>query len=425
MNKESKEKIKKLRQEGKYDEIFAEFGSREYVNNTPISIRKAELKKLKKNGRYEDIFNKYGKYEYNKILVKAMFDEIREAKGLGKALLWRLKRFAIRGTSLSLATAATLSLGFSMANQDLVNENAITYAKEIENYNEKIDDYASKVKAMKLSDIQIFMKVMDDMWKGIKGYKQPARDIHGFLELELADEDGYGVCRNMASDIARKLQEINPDYNARTITVYLEEGFKIADIERNVLEDNETIQESNDEQTENSSDFDITKITGNHMVTLVDIKDENLTLALDPTNPGIGIYKDGNILMLNTTDGNLVKYDTKEIVTTLFFRTGFDAPFKSISDFISSFKDSSMSLDEIIAKYGLEAQNKALTEVRALEIAGSAINQLQANKEENDFEKRIKVDVSQLKDSDSQNSTQIEQQKADLERKDTEQEIDK
>ncbi len=425
MNKESKEKIKKLRQEGKYDEIFAEFGSREYVNNTPISIRKAELKKLKKNGRYEDIFNKYGKYEYNKILVKAMFDEIREAKGLGKALLWRLKRFAIRGTSLSLATAATLSLGFSMANQDLVNENAITYAKEIENYNEKIDDYASKVKAMKLSDIQIFMKVMDDMWKGIKGYKQPARDIHGFLELELADEDGYGVCRNMASDIARKLQEINPDYNARTITVYLEEGFKIADIERNVIEDNETIQESNDEQTENSSDFDITKITGNHMVTLVDIKDENLTLALDPTNPGIGIYKDGNILMLNTTDGNLVKYDTKEIVTTLFFRTGFDAPFKSISDFISSFKDSSMSLDEIIAKYGLEAQNKALTEVRALEIAGSAINQLQANKEENDFEKRIKVDVSQLKDSDSQNSTQIEQQKADLERKDTEQEIDK
>ena len=130
---------------------------------------------------------------------------------------------------------------------------------------------------MYLSDIQIFMKVMDDMWGSIQGYKTPEKDIHGFLELDLANEDGYGVCRNMASDVARKLQEINPDYNARTIAVYIEDGFKIADIERTVLETNETVQEdSSEEQEQNSIISAIQNFVGNHMVTLVDVKERYL-----------------------------------------------------------------------------------------------------------------------------------------------------
>lgn len=41
MDKKSKEKIKKLREEGKYDEIFAEFGSKAYLRNTPRSVKNA------------------------------------------------------------------------------------------------------------------------------------------------------------------------------------------------------------------------------------------------------------------------------------------------------------------------------------------------------------------------------------------------
>ena len=247
------------------------------------------------------------------------------------------------------------------------------------------------------------MKVMDDMWKGIQGYKEPEKDISGYLELDLATEEGYGVCRNMASDVARKLQEINPDYNARIIAVYNDDVYKIADIHRNVIQDNETVMEEEKEKPESSEKLDITKMIGNHMVTLVDLNNDNITLALDPTNPGIGIYRDGNIIMLNTAKENFVRYDTKEIVTTLFFKTGADAAVTSIKEFIESFKNCPVSLEELIDKYGLEAQNQALNQVRALE----KVNSIE-QKEERDFGKRIKVDISQLNNRNKDTEEKIE-----------------
>ena len=63
MDQNAKDKIKKLKREQKYDEIFAEFGSKAYVKNTPKKIKKAELEKLKKEHRYEDIF--YSPYIYS------------------------------------------------------------------------------------------------------------------------------------------------------------------------------------------------------------------------------------------------------------------------------------------------------------------------------------------------------------------------
>ena len=400
MDQNAKDKIKKLKREQKYDEIFAEFGSKAYVKNTPKKIKKAELEKLKKEHRYEDIFNKYGEGEHNNILAKAMYEEIKEVGGFAKAFLWRMKRMAVKGASLSIASVASFSTLLPLANSKTYADNAIEYAEEIETYNEKIDDYASHVNSMHLSDIQIFMKVMDDMWKGIQGYKEPEKDIDGYLELDLATEEGYGVCRNMASDVARKLQAINPDYNARTIIVYNDSAYKIADIHRNVIQDNETVIAEGEEQEEASGDFDITKIVGNHMVTLVDLNDENITLALDPTNPGIGIYRDGNIIMLNTAKENLVQYDTKEITTTLEYRAGADAAIISIKEFIESFKNCPASLEELIDKYGLEAQNQALNQVRVLE----KVNSIE-QKEESDFDKRIKVDISQL---NNKNKEEIE-----------------
>ena len=403
MDKISKDKIKKLKSEQKYDEIFAEFGSKVYVKNTPKKIKKAELKKFKKERRYEDIFNKYGEEEYNKILVKAMYEEIKEIGGFRKAFLWRLKRIALRGASLSLATAASFSTLLPVLNSKTYKDNAIEYAAEIEAYNEKIDDYASHVNSMNLSDIQIFMKVMDDMWKGIQGYKEPEKSIEGYSELNLAMENGYGDCVNMASDVARKLQEINPDYNARTIIVYNDSAYKIADIHRNVIQDNETVMEEKKEQAESLGKLDIAKMIGNHMVTLVDLNDENITLVLDPTNPGIGVYRDGTIIMLNTAKKDLIQYNPKEITTTLFYRGGADAEIISTKEFIESFTGSRISLEELIGKYGLGGQNQALNQVRALEKTNQAINAIEP-KEENDFDKRIKVDISQLNNNRNKDS---------------------
>ena len=75
--------------------------------------------------------------------------------------------------------------------------------------------------------------------------------------------------------------------------------------------------------------------------------------------------------------------------------------------------------DEIFAKYGLEAQNKALTEVRALETADAVMQQ--SEKKENDFEERIKVDISELIENNSKTTSQ----KANLKKVDTEHEMEK
>ena len=110
------------------------------------------------------------------------------------------------------------------------------------------------------------------------------------------NEEGYGVCRNMASDLAKKLNEINPKYNAKTLIVYKDmKSMKRANIDRKI--DSTTIQ-TQGEQNKNHI-VEVNKyIYGNHMITLVDIEKDNVTLALDPTNPSIGVYKDGKITFL-------------------------------------------------------------------------------------------------------------------------------
>ena len=211
MDKESRKKIVNLKRQKRYDEIYTEFGVDVYNRNTPKSYKKKDFKKLAKEGRYEVIFNKYGEKQYKKLLYNAQYKEIKEARGTVSALLWKAKqKFKKQTRSTLIALTATLGVGSAlMANnvEETINENAITYQSEIESYNNKIDKYEEDVKAMNLNDVQTFMKVMDDMWGSIQGYKKKKKNIVGFAELDLATPNGYGVCRNMASDIAEKLNE--------------------------------------------------------------------------------------------------------------------------------------------------------------------------------------------------------------------------
>ncbi len=162
MDKISREKIKKLKQDKKYDEIFLEFGKKAYINYAPAKYKKEELKRLKKEKRYEDIYNKYG---YNTILVKAMYDEIKDAKGTIKAILWKIQ-YALKKIGFTSAfSIMQLTAGMSSMTEDTIMDNKVKYESEIEQYNNIISKYADEVKSLNLSDIQIFMKVMDDMWR--------------------------------------------------------------------------------------------------------------------------------------------------------------------------------------------------------------------------------------------------------------------
>lgn len=374
MDKTIKERIANLIKEERYDDVYREYGIKAYKRYVPSNYRKQDLAKLKREGRYEDIFNKYGKNEYDKILIKAMYEEIKEVKGGFKANLWKiahkLKIYSVTAAFAVSLALPTVTTAFAVMTEKDINDNSKKYEDQIETYDKKIDKYAKKVNEIGLSDIQIFMKVMDDMWEGIKGYGNPEKNISGFLELDLADEDGYGVCRNMASDIARKLNKINPEYNARTMAVLMGEDsfYKIADINRNILETNSTIEETTEEDSKsNKLKETVANLLGNHMVTLVDVPSDNLTIVLDPTNPGIGVYIDGKIIMLNDTKGEKVNYNTKEYSEAVFIRGGIDGMIKIASDYIKSFGKSNLSFKEILDKYGSHAQDIALKEVRGKE----------------------------------------------------------
>ena len=103
---------------------------------------------------------------------------------------------------------------------------------------DEVDIYGQKIKSYNLTDIQNIMKLMDDMWRNIKGYGEPRIDLISYPGLDLATEDAIGVCRNMADDMARKLNAINEEYNARSITVYFGDGnYETANIEQNVIEE--------------------------------------------------------------------------------------------------------------------------------------------------------------------------------------------
>ena len=387
MDKSSKDRIKEYKKQGKYNEIYLEFGQKEYLRNVPSKIKNAELKQLKKEGRYEDIYNKYGEEEYNKVLVKAMYNEIKETKGTPKALLWRIGHALKFASAETLVIAATATASFNLASDLEIKTNSIKYENEIETYNKKINDYAKNVQDMKLTDVQTFMKVMDDMWSEMQGYKAPEKDIYGFYELDIATPEGYGVCRNFASDVAKKLNAINPKYNARTMKVYMGDNdrYMVANIDRNIIENNETVREKDNELNLSDEGIDkLTEVLGNHAVTFVDIPEDNLIVVIDPTNPGIGIYKDGEIYMQNSRLEKETDFESKEVVNA-FLSGEYGGMAHTVYTYLASFKDSKLTAEEIESKYGIEAQNKALDEVRAMS----------KNKEQS-FKDGYKVDVEEI-----------------------------
>ena len=388
---EIRAKIKELKAQGKYEEIFSQYGRTAYSLYVPRKYKKQDLKSLKKEERYEDIYQKYGENEYNKLLIGAMYKEIKAERGLLPAIAWRSKEhfsnFLKKSGIVALSAATTLTGTMAYSQGADIRENAEKYKTEIQTYQEHIEDYTKKVSAAHLDDIQTIMEVMDNMWGNIQGYGTPEKNISGFLELDLDGQDGIGVCRNMASDVARKLEKLG--YNARTLTVYMEDGNYVpANIERTVVatpegQDVESLAEANPLHG-------ITRYTGNHMILLVDIPSDNIILAIDPTNAGIGIYKDGEITMFNSEPENGLKLSPRQYSQAILVDGGIQGPMDVMADYMKSFETANLTDEELAQKYGVEAQNRALTQVRALRIAETAFEDRNVG-EESTFDDRYKV----------------------------------
>ena len=229
---------------------------------------------------------------------------------------------------------------------------------------------------MNLTDSQIFIKLMKDMWDSIDGYAHPKNEAIGFYRLTLENEE-IGVCRNFADDMTAKLNLINPNYNARNLTVYMDDNknYKIAKITRHVVENNEIVEdrtgEDNNTQNNNTEiDFNLldyipNSLLGNHMVTAVDVdvKGNKLTLILDPTNPSIGVFKDGKIFLFSTPDGE--GFETRKLHQFAF--DGLNGTIEVAKTEATSFLPCEYSLEELEKLYGIEALNKDLEFIEKIE----------------------------------------------------------
>lgn len=120
------------------------------------------------------------------------------------------------------------------------------------------------------------------------------------------------------------------------------------------------------------------------MVTLVDVPSDGLTVVLDPTNPGIGIYKDGKIIMLNPgKEKEFPEYTPKKLTEALVIEGGYDS-FNDITlDYIDSYKKTKLTMKQIKDKYGIEAQNRALIQVRAQKITENLFKEQAKNNKDN------------------------------------------
>lgn len=214
-----------------------------------------------------------------------------------------------------------------------VNNNEVKYEKQIENYNREMFAYCDEIKKLNLSDLELFIKLFDDLWKRIDGYSRVADDVCGLERLYLKEEN-KGSCRHFSDDMIAKLNYINPKYHARKIIVYvsdtLDDTYNLP-IKRTILPSNPNFskelfegfkkhminefgidyfnEKMKDESIlkfiEESLDEQPVKEDGNHIVCAVDIPDKNITLMLDPTNSVIGYFKGKKII---TFGGNKTGY---------------------------------------------------------------------------------------------------------------------
>lgn len=515
--------VRKLARKKKFEQIYDEYGIkyfRKYVSN---KYKNQDVEKLREEGEYLEIYKKYGIADSKAYLEKE--EEKREKKKSIKSLI-RIQIFSWA----SMFTAITLGPAI---NTDLkIKENSEKYEKEIQEYEKTIKEYANKFDVDKQSDMEIIMRTMKDLHETILGYGEPKIDATGYLGMDVIDEEGIGVCRNFADNIADKLNEINPEYNARVITLYQESANYIRgnientiinedgtiikcngnvkekyvdnklerktisqedgtviyddyengkmvkrtiktsakekteieyDEEGKVLRGIRTITEENDnkkttkiyvdgclytyrEQTEEYyisknynengklysetvADEDKEKTTfyddgninfvtilkdgykttihydeygkelskekeeteennifvalkeaeeleekkeniekekkeykiSNHAIVAVDIDSDNVTLLIDPTNIGIGVYKDAKIIMFNEQDADNATC-IKSFIGDIVYG-GTEGMIKYPIDYIKSFRESALSIQELEEKYGLEAQNKMLKKI--------------------------------------------------------------
>ncbi len=361
--------IIQLMKEKKYDEIYQKYGRETYLRVVSNKHQIRDIDKLMDEGRFFELYEKYGEKIYRDYLREMKKVDVENELGIKfkfnnylffENMTQNLK--IIRNQAAKVMLGLTIvSGGFStmISSQydQVIENNSKVYQSEIKDYDEEIKTYAEHINSMNLSDLEIIMKVMNDMWNSIDGYKTPDMyDAIGYPRLALY-MDGYGVCRNMADDFTARMNAINPNYEACNLNVYLKEA-EINNIRRTTLVNYNTIAD-NSEQEENidyKSEI-ISNLTGNHMVSCVKLKEDDVLLIVDPTNPSIGVLKNGEITMLSNQMMKGIKI--KPVGNLMLGSNNRKEYLKKLTESLFTAGD----INTLKEKYGITSQNETLEEI--------------------------------------------------------------
>lgn len=361
--------IIQLMKEKKYDEIYQKYGRETYLRVVSNKHQICDIDKLMDEGRFFELYEKYGEKIYRDYLREMKKVDVENELGIKfkfnnylffENMTQNLK--IIRNQAAKVMLGLTIvSGGFStmISSQydQVIENNSKVYQSEIKDYDEEIKTYAEHINSMNLSDLEIIMKVMNDMWNSIDGYKTPDMyDAIGYPRLALY-MDGYGVCRNMADDFTARMNAINPNYEACNLNVYLKEA-EINNIRRTTLVNYNTIAD-NSEQEENidyKSEI-ISNLTGNHMVSCVKLKEDDVLLIVDPTNPSIGVLKNGEITMLSNQMMKGIKI--KPVGNLMLGSDNRKEYLKKLTESLFTAGD----INTLKEKYGITSQNETLEEI--------------------------------------------------------------
>lgn len=298
---------------------------------------------------YDEIYKRYGKNIYDLFYYCRYINDVQYEGGNTK-----LAKFKQNFKYITIPTASIIFCFFaSMPFYQLIYKNNIK-KENIENinkYEEYVQKYIESENFEELTDLEIFMKVMNKQHQEMK-YGSPELNLFGYFRLDVVN--GVGVCRNLADDLAYRLNQINPDYNAKMIAIHIEFG--------DLIMNNDEIEVvSSDEPEEVTTDGNETllskineKMILNHAVTMVDIPGKDYTLLLDSTNSEIGVIYNGKLNFFNSPNELSYTIDLKHILA-LGYDNGISLDLRELKSF---FVDS--SFDELNELYGLDAQNEAI-----------------------------------------------------------------
>ena len=311
------------------------------------------ISQLLKSKNYDEIYKRYGKFMYKLFEISRISQEVKYEGGTKFDDLKQIIDVHLK--EIFYFCVIYLTYLFLAMPNDVQKDIKATARSEnidkISEYEKYVDDYLESNDFTGLSDLEIFMKLMQYEHQEML-YGTPKQEITGYYRVQMLD--GKGVCRNIADDLAYRLNLINPEYNAKMICVNSSYGNWVKNDDKMQIApdynfNNEEIDKDNKELEEIKK-----RLFPNHAVTMINIPGEDYALILDPTNSGIGVISNGKIDMFNSDNEN---YYVTELANALLM--GYDIRFSTELNELKSYF-TKHSLEELNELYGLDAQNEAI-----------------------------------------------------------------